>query len=83
MAGGFSRRLHHQDWITVGLGWNDPSAETHGLNLGVETVLEASYLWQITANTSLLGDVQIIADPALNPNTNSTWVAGLRMRIAL
>ena len=82
VAAGFSRRLNHQDWFTLGLGWNKPSRETHGPSLDNEKVLEVSYLWQITANTSLLGDVQYITDPALNSLTSSVWVFGLRMWLA-
>ena len=46
-------------------------------------MFEASYLWQLTANTSLLGDVQLISNPARNPEESRVWVAGVRMRIAL
>lgn len=83
IAGGVSRRLNHQDWFTVGLAWNKPSTQTHGRSLRDEKVLEASYLWQLTANTSLLGDAQLIADPALNPKERLVWLAGVRMRVAL
>ena len=54
-----------------------------GAGLGSEKVLEASYLWQITANASLLPDLQLILDPALNPAEDRVWVAGLRLRITL
>ena len=83
VSGGFSWRMAFQDWLTVGLGFNKPSKETHGAELGTETVLEASYLWQITANTSLLPDLQLIREPALNPDEDVAWVAGLRLRITL
>ncbi len=82
-AGGVTRQLNYKDFVTVGVGWNKPSKETHGPGLDDETVIEASYLWQLTANTSLLGDVQFISDPALNPEDSSAWVLGVRMRIAL
>ena len=83
LVGGFSRRLNHQDWITFGIGWNKPSRKTHGDGLNDEKVFEASYLWQLTANTSFLGDVQLISDPALNPEESLVWIAGVRMRVAL
>ena len=70
-----------QDWLTLGIGWNEPSDVTHGAGLGSEKVLEASYLWQITANTSLTPDLQWIIDPANNPAENSVWTAGLRLRL--
>lgn len=83
LSAGFSRRLAYQDWVTVGIGWNRPSEATYGPGLGSERVLEASYLWQVTANTSLLPNVQLILDPALNPDTDTAWTAGVRLRLAL
>ena len=81
LSGGFSYRFAFQDWLTVGVGLNKPSDKTHGLELDTEKVIEASYLWQITANTSLLPDVQLILDPALNTEENSAWSAGVRLRL--
>ena len=81
LSAGFSYQLAFQDWLTLGAGWNDPSEKTHGTGLGTETVFEASYLWQITANTSLLPDLQLILDPALNPEESRIWTAGLRLRL--
>jgi porin len=80
-SAGFSYRMAFQDWLTLGIGWNEPSDVTHGAGLGSEKVLEASYLWQITANTSLTPDLQWIIDPANNPAENSVWTAGLRLRL--
>lgn len=81
LSGGISYRLAFQDWLTVGIGLNRPSEETHGKSLGTEAVLEASYLWQITANTSLMPDLQLIMDPALMPEKSRAWAAGLRLRM--
>ena len=81
LSGGFSYRMAFQDWITVGVGVNKPSEDTHGDDLGTEKVLEASYLWQITANTSLLPDVQLILDPANNPQEDAVWMVGARLRL--
>jgi len=83
LSAGFSYRMAFQDWLTLGIGWNEPSDKTHGAGLGSEKVLEASYLWQITANTSLLPDLQLILDPALNPTEDRVWAAGIRLRITL
>jgi porin len=83
ISGGFSWRMPFQDWLTVGVGLNKPSEETHGTGLGTEKVLEASYLWQLTANTSLTPDLQLILGPASNPEEDTVWVAGLRLRITL
>jgi porin len=81
LNGGFSYRLAFQDWLTIGAGINKPSAKTHGADLGTEKVLEASYLWQVTANTSVLPDLQLILDPASNPEKDSVWSAAVRLRL--
>ena len=83
LSAGVSRRMAFQDWLTFGVGWNEPSDKTHGPGLGSEKVLEASYLWQITANSSLLPDLQLILDPALNPAEDVVWAAAIRFRITL
>ena len=80
VSAGISYRMAFQDWLTVGLGLNKPSDKTYEPGLSDEKVLEISYLWQITANTSLLPDLQLIRDPALNPEESSIWTAGLRLR---
>lgn len=81
LALGFSTQMAFQDWFTLGVGWNKPSEKTYGPGLGTETVFEASYLWQITANTSLLPDLQLILDPANNQTEDTVWSAGVRLRL--
>mgnify|MGYP001815169990 FL=1 len=80
-SAGFSYQMAFQDWLTVGVGVNDPSDKTYEAGLNTEKVLEASYLWQITANTSLLPDLQLIMDPANNPEHDTVWSAGIRLRL--
>jgi porin len=80
LSGGLSYRMAFRDWLTIGAGLNKPSNNTHGADPGTEKVLEASYLWQITANISLLPDLQLIIDPANNPTEDFVWTAGLRLR---
>ena len=46
-------------------------------------MVDVSYLWQVTANTSITPNLQWIGDPANNPKESSIWVAGIRLRIAL
>jgi porin len=80
---GFSRRMAFQNWLTFGVGWNKPSDKTHGPGLDTEKVLEMSYLWQITPNTSLLPDLQLIFNPANRVEEDLIWVAGFRLRLTL
>ena len=45
--------------------------------------MEAFYRLQLSDETALTTDVQLLLDPALNPEDDSIWVLGLRVRIAL
>lgn len=69
--------------LTVGLGWARPSEDTYGPGLRDEYVAEVSYRFQLTGNVSLLPDVQIVFNPALNPAADRVWVLGLRASLAL
>ena len=68
---------------TIGAGWAKPSEETFGSGLDDETVLETSYKFQISKSLSLLGDAQVIFNPANNPNESSVWLFGVRAILAL
>ena len=63
---------------TIGAGWAKPSEETFGPGLDDETVIETSYKFQISKELSLLGDAQVIFNPANNPGESSIWVFGVR-----
>jgi porin len=66
-----------QIW-TIGAGWAKPSRETFGPGLDNETVLETSYKFQLSQNFSITPDVQVVFNPANNPDENFVWVVGLR-----
>ncbi|MEL7449253.1 MAG: carbohydrate porin [Pseudomonadota bacterium] len=68
---------------TLGAGWASPSEETFGPGLDDETVLETSYKFQVSSSFSLLGDAQVIFNPANNPGESSVWVLGVRAILAL
>ncbi len=44
---------------------------------------EAFWRYQLTKEIALTPSLQYIVDPALNPEEDSQWVAGLRVRVAL
>jgi porin len=66
-----------QKWV-LGAGWAKPSEKTNGAKLDDEYVIETSYNLQLARNFALLPDLQLIIDPAKNPDKSSVWVAGLR-----
>jgi porin len=68
------------DELAFGASWNKPSEETFGPGLSDEYALELSYRLQMSPNSTLLPDVQLILDPAKNPETSSVTVWSLRVR---
>lgn len=64
--------------FVFGVGWAKPSEKTHGPGLRDEWVIEASYKFQLARNFSLTPDIQLLLDPANNPNESSSLVIGVR-----
>jgi porin len=74
---GFEYAVRPDQAWSVGLGWAEPTAKA-GQSLRDETVIETSYKLQLLKSFSLLPDVQLIMDPANNPDKDSVWLVGLR-----
>jgi porin len=68
---------------TIGAGWARPSEQTHGSGLRDEWIIETSYKFQMSKNFSLTPDLQILFNPANNPEKNTIWVAGVRAILVL
>ena len=68
----------NQAW-NLGLGWANPVAA----NERDEYVIETSYKFQLLKGFSLLPNVQLLIDPANNPDEDNVWVAGLRGILSL
>jgi porin len=83
VAIGSDMTLRYDDRLSVGLAWNKPSIKTFGEELNDEYLLEISYQLQISQNVSLLPDVQLIINPANNPDEERIWVLGFRVRMTL
>jgi porin len=48
-----------------------------------EYVIETSYKFQLLKGFSPLPDVQLVLDPANNPDKDSVWVVGVRGMLTL
>ena len=68
---------------SIGVGWANPSSTTFGPGLDDEILLETSYMFQLTRNTSLTPNLQLIINPAGNPSENTIWIFGLRIILTL
>ena len=70
------------DQLGIGINWGQP-ADSFGADLDDQYALEAFYRLQLSDEVAITPDVQLLLDPALNPDEDSIWVFGLRVRIAL
>jgi len=68
-----------KDLIGFGLNWGRPPDS----GLDDQYTAELFYRLQLTQNLAITPDVQLIIDPALNPDENRIWVFGLRARLSL
>lgn len=78
-SAGFKLKSDFDQTFSAGAAWSRPADET----LRDEYVIEASYVYQVSKNVSLTPDVQLIVNPANNPNTGKSWVLGIRALITL
>lgn len=80
---GFEYSLRKDQAWSLGAGWADPSEDTFGPGLDDEYVIETSYKFQIWPFLSLTPDLQLLINPAKNPNESIVWVFGLRAIVNL
>jgi porin len=68
-----------KDLIGFGLNWGRPPDS----GLDNQYTAEIFYRLQLAQNLAITPDVQLIFNPALNPDEDMLWVFGLRARLAL
>ena len=68
----------NQAW-SLGLGWSNPAV----VESEDEYVVETSYKFQLLKGFSLLPNVQLLLDPANNPDEDQVWVLGVRGILSL
>ncbi len=66
-----------RDLLGIGVSWGEPSAE----GLDDQYTAELFYRLQLAQNLAITPDVQLIIDPALNPDEDVIAVFGLRARL--
>ncbi len=72
-----------RDELGVGVNWGQPNENSFGPNLDDQYVIETYYRYQLTQQLAITPDIQLLIDPAQNPNHDRLWVFGLRARLAL
>ncbi len=69
--------------VALGLSWGEPSEENFGQDLEDQYTAELFYRMPILQNFTVTPDIQLIVDPALNPEEDVIAVFGLRGRLTL
>jgi porin len=72
-----------RDVFGVGLNWSRPSDTAVAPGLDDQYTAELFYRIQLSQSLAITPDIQLIIDPGLNPDEDSIFVAGLRVRLAL
>ena len=68
--------------LGFGLNWGEPNEELFGVDLDDQYAAEAYYRWQLANEIAITPSVQLLIDPALNPDEDTLLVFGLRARVA-
>ena len=71
------------DLIGLALNWSEPNETTWGPGLPDQYTMELFYRWQLGQQLAITPDLQLLIDPANNPDPSQIWVFGLRARLAL
>ena len=67
----------------MAVNWGRPNRDTFGPGRDDQWALEIFYRWQVLREIAVTPSVQLLIDPALNPDESAIWVLGLRLRYAL
>lgn len=67
--------------LGVGLNWGRPNPDTFGANLVDQYTAEVFYRMQIDHALQLTPSIQVLAEPALNPEQDLITVLGIHMRV--
>ena len=68
--------------LGFGLNWGQPNDALFGTDLDDQYATEVYYRWQVAEEIAITPSVQLLIDPALNPEDDTLWVFGLRARLA-
>ncbi len=69
--------------LGFGANWGVPNEAVFGSGLDDQYAMEVYFRLQVTKELAITPDVQLLINPALNPEEDTIWVFGLRARLAL
>jgi porin len=71
------------DLLGMGLNWSEPNESSFGKGLDDQYTVEVFYRIPLTQQIAITPGVEYLKDPALDPEDDSVWIAGIRARVAL
>jgi porin len=71
------------DLLGVGLNWGGPNESSFCPGLDDQYTAEVFCRIPVTQQLAITPSIEYIKDPALNPDNDSIWIAGIRARLAL
>jgi len=74
------QRKPGKNLLGFGLNWGEPNESTWEPGLPNQYTAELFYRWQVSKAIAITPDVEYLRNPALNPDGDSIWVFGLRVR---
>ena len=83
VSAGFGLLRKSHDLFGLGLSWGRPSEATFGPDLDDQITADVFYRLTLSPRFAVTPDVQILLDPALNPNEDTILFFGLRARLTL
>jgi porin len=69
--------------LGFGANWGQPNDALFGSGLDDQYSFEAYFRLQVCKEFSITPDVQLLINPALDPDEDTTWVFGLRARLSI
>ncbi len=69
--------------LGFGANWGEPNEAVFGSGLDDQYAFELFYRLQVTKELAITPDVQLLINPAINPEEDQIWIFGLRARLAM
>jgi porin len=84
LSAGFGYQVFEgRDQLGVAVNWGRPNKDGFGPGLDDQWSFEVFYRWQILRVLAVTPSLQLLLDPALQPDESSLFMLGLRVRWAL
>ena len=69
--------------LGLGLNWGEPNETTFAPGLDDQVTAELFYRINLTQQLAITPSLEYLRNPALNPQEDSIWIVGVRLRLAM